>query len=621
MSFRLNPFTGQLDQVDAGGGGGTVTSFNGRTGAVVPEAGDYSADQITYDNTSSGLTATDVQAAIDELAPFANDGNPNTIAFYNATGDLSSSTDATLDITTASVAFGLGGTFTSTGNGSLAHGTNEGAGTIEASASGSSAYGRTTAASTIIASGFGSSAYGSATSAATILASQSGASASGTASGASSTITSEGVGSFAYGSTTTAGELRASSSGSIAMGRAVGANVTSSGNGSLSLGFATTGATLSAEGSGSFAAGNSSTSGVLLSTGNGSISMGFAEDSGELVSNGAGSIAMGYATSSDSQIVSSSSGTFARGYSESGATIAATGLGATAQGYASGSSSSIVATEDGAFASGTADSGSSIEASDIGAFAYGHAVGFDIVASDEGALAGGLASTGDVEASGDGSIAIGDSISVAADLGQGFGRGHSNPSFLSTVFGRFSNTPVSSPSVWVDTHPLFVVGNGADSSNRNNAFQIDKDGTLYIFDPSLATASPGYVWTLQDNSTGEGAWEEPSSNVSYSETLVANTVVNTELVNFTPPLNDSLAYAAVIEYSMLSDNLDVRSGTVNVAYNAANNVAVRTDVYQETAALSVSLDVDISGGNLRLLYTNTDPTNNVELTAIITLIN
>lgn len=44
-----------------------VASWNGRTGAVNPQAGDYDADQIDYDNSVSGLTATDVQAAIDEL--------------------------------------------------------------------------------------------------------------------------------------------------------------------------------------------------------------------------------------------------------------------------------------------------------------------------------------------------------------------------------------------------------------------------------------------------------------------------------------------------------------------------------------------------------------------------
>ena len=45
-----------------------VTSFNSRTGAVTPQTSDYDASMIDYDNTLSGLTSTDVQAAIDELA-------------------------------------------------------------------------------------------------------------------------------------------------------------------------------------------------------------------------------------------------------------------------------------------------------------------------------------------------------------------------------------------------------------------------------------------------------------------------------------------------------------------------------------------------------------------------
>ena len=46
-----------------------VASWNGRTGAVVPTAGDYNASQVDYDNTTSGLTATTEQDAIDELTP------------------------------------------------------------------------------------------------------------------------------------------------------------------------------------------------------------------------------------------------------------------------------------------------------------------------------------------------------------------------------------------------------------------------------------------------------------------------------------------------------------------------------------------------------------------------
>lgn len=45
---------------------GAVSSFNGRTGAIIPVAGDYIASEIT-NTPSGGIAATDVQAAINEL--------------------------------------------------------------------------------------------------------------------------------------------------------------------------------------------------------------------------------------------------------------------------------------------------------------------------------------------------------------------------------------------------------------------------------------------------------------------------------------------------------------------------------------------------------------------------
>lgn len=76
-----------------------VTSFNSRTGAVVPTASDYDASMIDYDNTSSGLTSTDTQSAIDELSsnrlPFVNYSTPGTthdLTPTNTTGTLATIT-------------------------------------------------------------------------------------------------------------------------------------------------------------------------------------------------------------------------------------------------------------------------------------------------------------------------------------------------------------------------------------------------------------------------------------------------------------------------------------------------------------------------------------------------
>jgi len=53
--------------------GGGVVSFNDRSGSVLPIAHDYNAGQIDYDNTTSGLTATNLQAAIDEILQMIRD--------------------------------------------------------------------------------------------------------------------------------------------------------------------------------------------------------------------------------------------------------------------------------------------------------------------------------------------------------------------------------------------------------------------------------------------------------------------------------------------------------------------------------------------------------------------
>lgn len=72
-----------------------VRQWNGRSGSVLPMAGDYNASQITYDNTTSGLAATQAQAAIDELATEAQaaearDGDAyNSATTYGPTGNTS----------------------------------------------------------------------------------------------------------------------------------------------------------------------------------------------------------------------------------------------------------------------------------------------------------------------------------------------------------------------------------------------------------------------------------------------------------------------------------------------------------------------------------------------------
>jgi hypothetical protein len=78
-------YTGTADALNAVNGGATpgtvVNTFITRTGDVVAELDDYQADLVSYDNATSGLTATEVQAAIDELA-----GQGTLVQRYRAEG-------------------------------------------------------------------------------------------------------------------------------------------------------------------------------------------------------------------------------------------------------------------------------------------------------------------------------------------------------------------------------------------------------------------------------------------------------------------------------------------------------------------------------------------------------
>jgi hypothetical protein len=69
----------RLDALEANPAGG-VTSFNARTGAVVPAAGDYTATQTTFTPTAD-IAATNVQAAIVEVSQKA-------FPFFDTNGTL-----------------------------------------------------------------------------------------------------------------------------------------------------------------------------------------------------------------------------------------------------------------------------------------------------------------------------------------------------------------------------------------------------------------------------------------------------------------------------------------------------------------------------------------------------
>lgn len=75
----------------ASGGVSGVSSFNGRSGNVIPAAHDYAADLVDFDNSVNGFTATDTQAAIEEVQGNVDtlDSSLASVAKSGAYSDLS----------------------------------------------------------------------------------------------------------------------------------------------------------------------------------------------------------------------------------------------------------------------------------------------------------------------------------------------------------------------------------------------------------------------------------------------------------------------------------------------------------------------------------------------------
>lgn len=90
----------------AGAAGGGVTSFNGRDGAVSSQAHDYSANQVDFNNADNGFTATNTQAAIEEVAGNLSglDRSLASVAKSGSYNDLSNTPDLATVATSGSYA-------------------------------------------------------------------------------------------------------------------------------------------------------------------------------------------------------------------------------------------------------------------------------------------------------------------------------------------------------------------------------------------------------------------------------------------------------------------------------------------------------------------------------------
>lgn len=319
-------------------------------------------------------------------------------------------------------------------------------------------------------------------------------------------LASSGNGSLAYGSVDNGSTLNAGQQGATATGVATATAVlNATGSGAFSSGYSTgVGATVTASGVGAHAFGYADVGATVLASGNGAMAFGHA-DTGTVGIRATvdGALAGGYAFnggSNNAEIRASNSGSMAHGYAEDGANIIASGIGARAFGYV-GSSAVITASGQGAFATGRGN----------------------ITSSASGSFAGGWNASAIITSSGNGAFSYGDDIVTSSQLAQSMGLGHVNSSYICHVVGRYS-TATGTTGSWVDSEPLFIVGNGASTSARNNAFAVRKAGNIDL--PTTIT-TPGTTGNQTINKlTGAVNIAAAGTTVTVTNSLVtANSIV------------------------------------------------------------------------------------------------
>ena len=192
----------------------------------------------------------------------------------------------------------------------------------------------------------------------------------------------------------------------------------------------------------SFAGGNNASGFINLSAlGEASFAFGKAIDGSSLVAQGIGSFALGYsgdtAQTDPSNINSVANGSFAFGRTLN--------------------EGSILASSEGSLAGGFANDSLQINSTGIGSFVWG--------STQSGALTVNAISA----------QAFGSGHNIIGNYASAFGVGHNISAYYCFVVGKYSTTIIGGDS---SIDPAFVVGNGVDDSNRNNAFEIDRDGKL-----------------------------------------------------------------------------------------------------------------------------------------------
>lgn len=132
--------------------------------------------------------------------------------------------------------------------------------------------------------------------------------------------------------------------------------------------------------------------------------------------------------------------------------------------YSNASSNTLGATGDYSFASGFKNTASGVSTT---------AIGESTTASGENSFSGGYNTT------------------ASADNSLVFGIGLEANTMGELVIGRYNSSANANSNVWLDTDPIFTIGNGDNETTRGNAFQLTKIGNATLAGTLTASAFEG----------------------------------------------------------------------------------------------------------------------------------
>nr|VFJ50965.1 MAG: Head domain of trimeric autotransporter adhesin [Candidatus Kentron sp. FW] len=207
--------------------------------------------------------------------------------------------------------------------------------------------------------------------------------------------------------------------------------------------------------------------------------------------------------------------------------------------------------------SGSAAFNAATEASGMNSAAFG----YDSTASGMGSVAFGY----DTIASGTYSAAFGYGTTASGKYGISFGEYAQAQAYASMAIGRY-NVVSGDTTHWKGEEPLFVIGNGTDAANPNNALTVLKDGRM-----GINTASPqveldvrGSVALGYDaNDTVQfGGVGTPFNAMQVGQSDIGTSTTQTKQVTITFP--NAFNSAPVVMGNIVKDNTSMSSFSVTI---------------------------------------------------------